>query len=398
VAGLGLVVVWDDGDDLHAEPRAPYPHAREVLALRAHRARAAALIGGFARTAEATSLVANGWARALAAPRDVVHRFAPDVRPAGDDAELARDEAARSARMPSLALRTARAALDRGPVLVQVPRRGYLTAVACERCRAPSRCARCGGPLAVDASDAPARCRWCGRADPHWRCPACGHDRVRAVVTGYRRTAEELSRAFPGTPVVVSGGTATLGSVPHRPALVIATPGAEPRVAGGYAAAVLLDGWVLLGRPSLAAAQEALRRWMNAAALVAPRGAGGTVILVAEAALPVAQALIRWDPVTHAERELAEREVLGFPPAVRMAAVTGSEAAVAGFLAETELPPEVEVIGTVPAAEDKVQALLRTPRRAGLALAAALRQAQAARTARKDASQVRVRLDPAGLI
>ena len=33
VRDLGLVVIWDDGDDLHAEPRAPYPHAREVLAL-----------------------------------------------------------------------------------------------------------------------------------------------------------------------------------------------------------------------------------------------------------------------------------------------------------------------------------------------------------------------------
>jgi primosomal protein N' (replication factor Y) (superfamily II helicase) len=398
VAGLGLVVIWDDGDDLHAEPRAPYPHARDVLALRAHRARAAALIGGFARTAEATSLVASGWAQAVAAPREVVRQFAPDVRPAGDDTELARDEAARSARMPSLALRTARAALARGPVLFQVPRRGYLTAVACERCRAAARCVACGGPLAVEASDAPARCRWCGRTDAEWRCPACGHGRVRAVVAGSRRTAEELARAFPGTPVVLSGGTATLGSVPPRPALVVATPGAEPQVDGGYAAAVLLDGWVLLGRPSLAAAQEALRRWMNAAALVAPGRAGGTVVLVAEASLPVAQALIRWDPVTHAERELAERETLGFPPAVRMAAVTGTDAAVAGFLAETTLPPEAEVIGTVPARQDKVQALIRVPRPGGLALAAALRQAQAARTARKDAGQVRVRLDPADLI
>src|SRR3981081_210503 len=64
VADLGLVVVWDDGDDLHAEPRAPYPHAREVLALRAHRCRAAALLGGFARTTEVTQLVASGWAAA----------------------------------------------------------------------------------------------------------------------------------------------------------------------------------------------------------------------------------------------------------------------------------------------------------------------------------------------
>jgi len=64
VRDLGLVVIWDDGDDLHAEPRAPYPHAREVLALRAHRAAAGALIGGFARTAEASRLIGTGWAAA----------------------------------------------------------------------------------------------------------------------------------------------------------------------------------------------------------------------------------------------------------------------------------------------------------------------------------------------
>jgi primosomal protein N' (replication factor Y) (superfamily II helicase) len=404
VADLGLVVLWDDGDDLHDEPRAPYPHAREVLALRAHRAKAAALIGGFARTAEATSLIANGWAAALAGDRPTVRRFAPQVRATGGDAELARDEAARSARVPSLALRTARDALARGPVLVQVPRRGYLTGLACAGCRAPARCAACGGPLAVESSGAPARCRWCGRSDADWRCPACGHDRVRAVVAGARRTAEELARAFPGTRMVVSGGTATVASVPAAPALVVATPGAEPRAEAGYAAAVLLDGWVLLGRPSLGAAQEALRRWLNAAALVAPGPSGGTVILVADAALATAQALIRWDPVTHAERELAEREALRFPPAVRMAAVTGPADAVAAFLAEASLPAGAELIGPIAlggAAQDgpdRMQALIRIPRPGGLALAAALRVAIAARTARKDPGQVRVQLDPAELI
>ncbi|HEX5293703.1 MAG TPA: primosomal protein N', partial [Streptosporangiaceae bacterium] len=145
VADLGLVVLWDEGDDLLAEPRAPYPHAREVLALRAPRAGAAALIGGFARTAEAAQLVTGGWARPLAAARATVRRWAPAVRTAGEDSELARDEAARSARLPGLALRTAREALGRGPVLFQVPRSGYLAAVACERCHAQVRC-RCGGP------------------------------------------------------------------------------------------------------------------------------------------------------------------------------------------------------------------------------------------------------------
>ncbi|MBX6381615.1 MAG: primosomal protein N', partial [Microbispora sp.] len=140
VARLGLAVVWDDGDDLHAERHAPYPHTREVLALRAHQAGAGLLIGGYARTAEATVLVETGWAAPLVPDRAVVRARAPRVRPAGDDAELARDQAARAARLPSVAWRALRRGLEHGPVLVQVPRRGYLPALACRNCRAPARC------------------------------------------------------------------------------------------------------------------------------------------------------------------------------------------------------------------------------------------------------------------
>jgi primosomal protein N' (replication factor Y) (superfamily II helicase) len=435
VHDLGLVVIWDDGDDLHAEPRAPYPHAREVLALRAHRAGAGALIGGFARTAEAARLIGTGWAAAITADRPTVRGCAPQVRAAGADAELARDEAARSARMPSLALRMARTGLIRGPVLVQVPRRGYVTAVACENCRAPARCPACGGPLALEGDGGPARCRWCGRADPGWRCPACGDPRLRALVTGAGRTAEELGRAFPGTPVVVSRGASVVETVPRAPALVVATPGAEPRADGGYAAAVLLDGWALLGRPSLRAAEEALRRWLNAAALVRPGASGGAVTVVAEAALPAVQALIRWDPVTHADRELAEREALRFPPAVRMAALSGPGRAVAELLAAAVLPPEADILGPIPldggtagtdeqerateievsaeadegnefigeheldgVNDQQVRVLVRVPRSGSMPLAAALQAAQGVRSARKDAGAVRVQLDPAELI
>ncbi|MGE5132155.1 MAG: primosomal protein N' [Gemmatimonadota bacterium] len=406
VRSLGLVVLWDDGDDLHAEPRAPYPHAREVLALRAHRAGAAALIGGFARTAEATSLVTSGWAAAVTPDRPLLRGQAPQVRAAGADHELARDEAARTARLPSIALRAARDGLADGPVLVQVPRRGYLTAGACARCRAPARCAACGGPLAVEARGAAARCRWCGAADTGWQCPACGGAQVRAVVTGAGRTAEELGHAFPGVPVLTSGGGTVLAAVPRRPALVVATPGAEPAAAGGYAAALLLDGWALLGRPSLRAAEEALRRWLNAAALVRPGPAGGMVIVVADGGLPAVQALVRWDPVTHAERELADRQQLGFPPAVRMAAVTGPASGVEQLLAAATLPPAAELLGPVSpggdgdggGGEDVIRMLIRVPRGAGADLAAALQAAQAVRSARKDTATARVQMDPAELI
>ena len=413
VRDLGLVVLWDEGDDLLAEPRAPYPHAREVLALRAHRVGAGALIGGFARTAEAAQLVTTGWARPLAAERATVRRWAPAVTAAGDDSELARDEAARSARLPSLALRTAREALSRGPVLFQVPRRGYLAAVACERCHAPTRC-RCGGPAQLAEARAVPRCAWCGTAVSP-ACPQCGHSGLRALVTGATRTAEELGRAFPAVPVRTSGGSRVIAQVPGSPAVVVATPGAEPGAEGGYAAAVLLDGWALLGRPSLRAGEETLRRWMNAAALVRPGPDGGSVVVVADASLPPVQALIRWDPATFAERELAERRTLRFPPAARMASLSGPHGAVRAMLDAVELPPGAEVLGPVPIAGadqgaaggpgdqaepdgDLVRFLVRAPRSAGIALAASLRAGQAARTARKDSGVVRLELDPAELI
>ncbi len=111
-------------------------------------------------------------------------------------------------------------------------------------------------------------------------------------------------------PVRTSGRDHVLDSVPGRPALVVSTPGAEPVAEGGYAAALLLDGWAMLGRPDLRAGEEALRRWIDAASLVRGQAEGGTVVVVAEPTLRPVQALVRWDPVGHARRELAERAEL----------------------------------------------------------------------------------------
>ncbi|HEX4811661.1 MAG TPA: primosomal protein N' [Nonomuraea sp.] len=515
VADLGLVAIWDDGDDLHAERLAPYPHAREVLALRAHRSGAAMLIGGYARTAEATQLIAARWARPIVATRTTIRSLAPRVRPAGEDAELAKDQAARQARLPSVAWRALRHGLESGPVLVQVPRRGYLPALACRHCRAPARCALpptrtaagllpflivsgedtgspppgiptapagrpyggthggpgptagqhrtdlgkpgqagprdgeagqtgagqgagqagaqesgsapqagegpvggaglrggpghagagagdggpvpvCHGPLALRGGHAAPFCRWCGRVDADWRCPTCGSPRLRAVVVGARRTAEELGRAFPSAQVRTSGRDGVLATVPGTRALVVATPGAEPVAEGGYAAAVLLDGWALLGRADLRAGEEAVRRWMNAAALLRP---GAELVVLADAALPAVQALLRWDPVTHAERELADRAELGFPPAVRMATLTGLAGAVRQMLDELRLPPGAQVLGPVPVDDaGQERAMIRVRRNGGAALAAALKGASGVRAARKTPDVVRVSVDPLDLI
>jgi primosomal protein N' (replication factor Y) len=218
---------------------------------------------------------------------------------------------------------------------------------------------------------------------------------MRAVVIGAARTAEELGRAFPGATVRTSGGGRVLAEVAERPDLVIATPGAEPVAPNGYGAALLLDGWALLSRADLRAGEETLRRWMAAAALVRP---GGTVVVGADASVPAVQALVRWDPAGFAARELADRSELGFPPAVRMASLTGTAAAVGGLLAAAHLPEQAQVIGPVPAGEDTERVLVRVPRPRSAELAAALKQAAAARSARKAPDPVKIVLDPLELL
>ncbi|MDR3068043.1 MAG: primosomal protein N' [Cellulomonas sp.] len=464
VRDLGLAVCWDDGDDLHAEPRAPYPHVREVLSLRAELEGCGLLLGAFGRSVPAQGLVERGWAHAVTADRPVLRERTPRVR-ALTSVELAREGPAAAARLPSPAWRAVRDALADGPVLVQVPRAGYLPLVACARCRAAAVCGACHGPLRLAGARHTPACTWCGRLAGDWRCGSCGFDGLRAVRVGSQRTAEELGRAFPGVTVRVSGAgvrpvpslgaadptgspsratgadqrpaapaddpgahtaepdisgnqlrnesgnsgswlptdrpggpasaqAGVLDQVPARPALVVATPGAEPVAAGGYAAAVLLDAQVGAG---LRDETETLRRWLAAAALVR---ADGEVLLVGDGPHRPTQALVRWDPAWLASLDLAERVELGLPPAVRVATLTGTRAALRTVVDRIDIP-QVTRLGPVPDPTvdepDAVRLLLRAPLRQGSALTTALAASLNVRSARREPGTLRVRVDPADL-
>ena len=135
--------------------------------------------------------------------------------------------------------------------------------------------------------------------------------------------------------------------MPDQPALVVATPGAEPPADGGYAGAVLLDTGLLLLRPEFRAAEEALRRWLNVVALVRPGGDGGSVIAVGESSSRALQALVRTDPGGFAARELTERTQAGFPPSVRVVVVEGAPETLEEFVALARLPADAEILGPV---------------------------------------------------
>jgi primosomal protein N' (replication factor Y) len=417
VRDLGLVAVWDDGDDLLAEPRAPYPHAREVLALRASQSGAAAVFGGYARTAEVQAWVEQGWLGELAQERAAVRHSAPQVKVSADtERALERDPAAKAARLPHEVFTLMRAVLPQGPVLVQVPRAGYLVALVCQECREPSRCRHCDGPLRASRGGSgdtvQATCTWCGRLQVDWECPICGSHRLRAPVVGSERTAEELGRAFPGTAVRQSSAGQVAATVPATSAIVVATPGAEPSAEGGYAGAVLLDTPLLLLRADLRAPEEALRRWLNAVALVRSGSEGGSVIAVGESASRALQALVRVDPVGFASRELVDRREAHFPPSAKLVTVEGRAEALAEFVALAQLPPHAEVLGPVELladhraggelgaarAESALSRLtLRAPRSEAGALVRAAKDVSAVRSARKSEGGLRIRVDPVAI-
>ena len=391
---LGLIALWDDGNDAYAEPHAPYWHTREVAALRAHLAGTALLVAAHARTAEVQQLVGRSWLVGVQFPPVQARQRTAALRGIGTNS--ARDPQTTTARLPHDAFTVVRAGLAAGPVLIQVPRAGYLPMLVCSGCRTAALCPNCRQPLSDVGGSGPG-CRWCGPLLKTWRCPECGDGRLRSPVVGIARTAEEFGKAFPGTTVLQASADKPLAAVGAEPALVLATPGAAPPAASGYAAAVLLDAELMLGRVDLRASEESLRRWLAVVSLVRSAADGGTVIAIGDPSLREVQALLRLDPVGYAERELADRQAAGFPPAHKLLTLEAAPATVAAALADLQLPAAAQVLGPFDlpdsGTEPTARATLRCPLGESTELIAAVRALLSVRAAKKE-PPIRVRVDP----
>lgn len=384
VRDLGLIVTWDDGDPSLSERRAPYPHAREVAALRSHTEPCSLLLASVARSPEVQRWVATGWVESIddgeALRRRRPHAFATSDR--------IRSPFDRTRRLPQSAVAALRTGLDSGPVLVHTARTGYVPMTACQNCREIAECPRCGGPLSL-AADGVVTCRRCDARDP-FRCPHCGHGRLRAVRVGASRTAEELGRMFPGVAVVQSTGEHPVATVSGVPAVVVATPGVEPVAEGGYAAGAILDAQEGLWRVGMRAREDTIRHWFNAAVLLRP---GAPLAITADSADPAVQALIRWDPAMAASSELRRREAGGLPPARQVAMVDGDAGELERIVAL--FGGDVEVLGPRVLTESASRVLLRATDFAGMR--DQLRQLVVAGGAAHTRTPIRVQIDPVSL-
>ncbi|MGV8857191.1 primosomal protein N' family DNA-binding protein [Rhodoglobus sp.] len=359
---LGLIVIWDDGDSLYSENLSPYIHTRDAALLRQEQQQCALVFLSHSRSTEVQRLVEVGWLVSLN-PGGI---RPPKVIPSAN--QESQDRLAAIARIPSSAWKAARAGLDEGPVLVQVARPGYAPRLACTDCAQSARCTTCAGPLAQRSASATPSCVWCGALAVKWRCRECDGTRLRMVGSGSARTADELGRAFPGYRVIVADGDHQVLTVSSEPSLVIATRGAEPVAAGGYRAVLLLDGAGMLARESLRVSEDCLRWWSNAISLAAD-GAPAVIVGVGGS---LATALVTWRQEDFASSELADRRELRFPPAIRVATLTGKVDLITDAIEKLHVEP-LDVLGPVDLADGVVRTIIRFDYKAGSAIAEQLK-------------------------
>lgn len=366
VHNLGLIVVVNDGEDAHQEPLAPYPHSRDIALIRQQHTNCAVVYACVVPSMNVLRWVEKGFVSAI----QPLPTSRPTVVPTA--LALGADQHGAPARLPTQAHQAAKEGLLRGPVLVQVFRAGFAPGLSCRSCGEAARCDRCHGPLRSTSAGKPPGCGWCAKVFAAWECVHCHHTGLKPRGQGVGRTVSDLGKAFPGVPVIRADGDKPVLRVGREPALVVATRGAEPIAAGGYAAALLLDGAQMLQRESLATLEDTLRGWEHAISLVADTGKVFVTEVEGSPALAVASGT--YHPLLSSE--LAQREQLRLPPAIRFVAISGPPRPVEG-IASAALAggSDLDVLGPVSLGEGLVRQVVRFPYAQGPAVQASVRSA-----------------------
>lgn len=356
---LGLIAMWDDGDESYQEKLAPYHHARDAALVRQSLSDARLIFAAHAVSTDVARLCELNFTRPVsnldAPPRVVVNNQT--------------DERGNQVRIPADALLAARNAAHNSPVLVQVASPGFAPAVICGTCHERASCIHCGGPLSITRDGAIPQCRWCQAMASAWSCRSCTGVQWRPIGYGAERTAAEIGRAFPGVPIIVADSAAGIEFVSSKPAIVIATAGAEPVAEGGYGVVLLLDGERRRYRTTLRAHEEAVRVWANAAGLARP----GTSTYLCGAGEELGSVMSSWTLSSFARSELAERQQLRLPPTSRMANISGPEKQVRTALTAVEGVSSVRILGTENVGEGVFRATLTCDYRHNLEVATGLR-------------------------
>ena len=302
---LGLILLWDDGDESHVEQSSPYWHSREVLLQRAELERSKIVIASHSPSTEVVRLI------------DIGH-LAPLItvgeKPNASVTELDDRLDANSFALVSNALKAGHS------VLVQIANAGWATSLICVSCKELRLCPQCASSIWIDPSGR-FRCRSCKKSMELPQCQ-CGKTATRPTFLGASAITQQLERSFPDYTVLHSNGENRLTKLTGQSLLVVSTPGAEPEVEGGYAIVLIADAARMVGAPRLRALEQSLGRWANAVSLA--RAEAQAIFVGLKESLAVKMQTL--DFLSAIRDDYADRVDLALPPQTRIASITSSNA------------------------------------------------------------------------
>lgn len=379
VDDLVSVIVYKESSHEHFEIRSPGWNVRDVVQMRRTLESIDVIFTGYVPSLEISALIDSKKLKYL----NKSHRLRVKAFSSDDGALL-----------PGKIFSDIRSALASGPVLFVVPRKGYGNALLCAHCKNLARCS-CGARLVVGSKGAAPSCEVCQSTYPDWSCTWCQRNKQYLAGRGIERAAEEISRAFPGSPLVLSFGDVIKTEIENKSIIVLATPGAAPKVVGGYAAVVMLEGLKLFSHPDLRAQERARELFFETAAMTHPKG---VVLLCIDESHPIVASLVRWNPGAMIRRELEERLEIPLPPYVSSYVISGESKEFTSIatglkkaVSDARIPSSIRVYGPSEIGSTQARIVLYCPQEDSAALTSFLHELQRRRSiAKKDFLSMRI--------
>lgn len=343
---LRTLIIYRENSQSHFEPRHPGWNVRDIALIRGEKELLNLYFVGYSPSLAIAKLLESGEIKFIGKKtRLKVQTYTPH------NSEL----------LPERIFTPIRNALKSGPVLFLVPKKGYASALMCQKCKNLATCP-CGGKLSRRSQSAPPECVHCANTFPTWICQWCSQDKLILLGRGAIRHGEEIGRAFPGYSIVNSDADRVVQEITEPKSLVIATSGMAPRFHGGYSAVVLLEGQSFFSYADLRGQERSRESFFEAASKVKD---GGEILLSIDPSHPIIAALSTWNPAHMYKRELIELDSIGLPPFSRAATldvgINEASTIVEGLkkaLLELRIPKSTKVLGPSVRGDDVARILL----------------------------------------
>jgi primosomal protein N' (replication factor Y) len=191
VRDLGLIIIDEEHDGSYKSANTPRYHARQVSMRRCSVSGARLVMGSATPSVEAWKIMGQGAIHRLNLTMRLSGGAMPEIVPVS----LEHTEGCLSAELKEEIRKTAH--MGRQTILF-LNRRGFAYFYHCPHCGYELNCRRCSVSLTYHKSKARAICHYCGySAPPPKQCPECGSLEAGFVGFGTEMIEEEVHRTFP---------------------------------------------------------------------------------------------------------------------------------------------------------------------------------------------------------